>query len=380
MKLALFFTRGVSVVTWDNQGLLDREKRIYEEHLKHDSFKKIYWLTYGSSDRKLVEELKKQGKLHKDIEVLPMPKLFNIPKIGSFLYSLLLPFYYKTKLQDCDIYKTNQTDGSWSAVISKKLYKKKLLYRTGFTMSQLENNLKRFNIFIRKCIEITEKIAYQNCNQAIVSSQHDLKYVINKYKVDVSKIHVIYNFIEREKFYDLQQKRKNEIIFIGRLSEEKNIFNLIQACDKAELKLSIYGFGYQKEKIEEFILNNNYNARILGKISNDIVPDILNSVKYFALVSVYEGMPKALIEAIACGCICVGTDVDGINEVVTKNSGILAKGISSDEIYIALLKAKKLSNIELRTLKRNMDDMINSYFTLENIIKKERKIFMELMN
>ena len=94
MVLTLFFTRGVSLELWLNRGLFDREKLIYEEHLKQGNLKKVYWITYGSNDLKLSNQLKKDKRLNPNIVVVGMPKLFNLPKIGSYLYSLLIPFLY----------------------------------------------------------------------------------------------------------------------------------------------------------------------------------------------------------------------------------------------------------------------------------------------
>ena len=89
MILSLFFTRNVSLENWISQGLFDREKLIYEEHIKDNNLEKVYWFTYGSNDHRLSEELKKENRLHENIEIFEMPKFFNIPKIGSFFYSFI---------------------------------------------------------------------------------------------------------------------------------------------------------------------------------------------------------------------------------------------------------------------------------------------------
>jgi len=380
MYLALFFSRGVSLKLWVDKGLFTKEKLLYEEHLNQNNLKKIYWLTYGSEDKELARQLKRKNELHKDIEILQMPKIFNIPKIGSYIYSLFLPFYYKKQLQMSSILKTNQTDGSWSAVIAKKLYNKKLLYRTGFVMSQLENHLKRFNSFTRIIIEWVEKIAYKNCDRAIVSSKHSLKYIIDKYHVNISQIDIIYNYVNRKNFFDFKQIRENKVIFVGRLSEEKNLFNLIKALNKIGLSLEIYGSGYMKKELELFIANNSYNVKLMGNVDNSNLSYILNTSKYFALVSKHEGMPKALIEALSCGCICVGTDVAGINEVIINNyNGILAKNTSSKEILKSFQKAIQLSDVEIGILKSNAQRFVDNYFNLHNIVKQEQNVFEKLL-
>ena len=56
MQLALFFTRGISLKLWFETGLFDREKQLYEEHLRRGHLKKIYWLTYGIDDAELADD------------------------------------------------------------------------------------------------------------------------------------------------------------------------------------------------------------------------------------------------------------------------------------------------------------------------------------
>lgn len=381
MKLALFFSRGVSLKLWIDKGLFDREKLLYEKYLEENIFEKIYWFTYGIDDYKLSLNLKKEGKIHKNVEVIQMPKIFNIPKVGSYIYSLFLPFLQKRYLLFCEVYKTNQTDGSWSAVIAKKLYGKKLLYRTGYTISQLENKLKRYNFLILKSLEFIEKNAYKNSDKAIVSSKHSFYYVVNKYNLEKNNIKILYNFIDRKTFYDFGLNREEKIIFIGRLSSEKNIFNLIKAVSKTNLELDIYGTGYLEKELKDYVLKNCLKVNFKGNVQNSELPKILNGAKYFALVSEYEGMPKALIEGMACGCLCLGTDVIGINEIILPyKTGLLAKNITFTEIERVLTIAINLKNEELNEIKKNTKKYIDENFTLDSIYEKEKNIIKEIIN
>ena len=379
MKLVLFFSRGVSLDLWIEKGIFDREKLLYEQHLKNNTLSKVYWFTYGKDDIKLADKLKKNGQLHQKIEIIQMSSTFNIPKVGSYIYSVFIPFIHSNILKNSDIYKTNQTDGSWSAVIAKKLYNKKLLYRTGFTMSQLENNLKRHNILIRKVIEIVENFAYNNCHKAVVASKHNKAYILNNYKINPTKVEIIYNFIDRDRFYDFNQDRKENIVFVGRLSDEKNIVNLIKASHLANISLDIYGSGPLKHELEKLIENNSFNVTLKGNVPNSELPNIFSKSKYCALVSKHEGMPKALIEGMACGCICIGTNVSGINEVISKDTGILANDISVQEIYISIQKAISLNKDESNNFKNNMAKNINDNFILSSIVDKET-IFLKELN
>ena len=137
MNLLLFFTRGVSLELWEKQGLFDREKLIYEEHLKKKNFKKIFWLTYGHNDLILSKKLKKAKRLHKSIYIIEMPRLFSFSKIGIYIYSLIVPLLYPKIFKNIDLIKTNQIDGAWGAVILKWVYKIPLVARIGYCASQL---------------------------------------------------------------------------------------------------------------------------------------------------------------------------------------------------------------------------------------------------
>ena len=170
----------MSLKLWVDSGLFERERVIYERHLVNNNFKKIYWITYGSKDRELAALLKRNDRLHPDIHICQMPKAFNIPKLGSYLYSFFIPFYYKKILLKSSLLKTNQIDGSWSAVISKLLYKRPLIIRTGYTASQLACNKDKINIRCMK-FKLIEKIAYKISDFTIVSSFHNYKYIMKKY-------------------------------------------------------------------------------------------------------------------------------------------------------------------------------------------------------
>jgi len=368
MKLALFFTRGISLEQWVSQGLFDREKLIYEEHIYQNNFEKIYWFTYGSEDKKISQRLKKEDKLHKDIEVISMPRFFNIPKLGTFLYSLLIPFFYFNILKKIEVLKSNQMDGSWSALITKKIYDKKLVLRTGYTWSKLKEVTEPNSILKIRFIKFIEKMMYKNCDIAIVSSYNNKQYLNQKY--GCKNINVLYNYVDLNRFYDFKNERyEDSIVFIGRLSEEKNIFSLIEASHKCNLNLKIYGNGPLREKLKQYINENRFNSTLMGSVSNSEIPKILNENKYYALVSYQEGMPKSLMEAMACGCVCIGTDTDGINELIEDEvNGFLAKGFNIGAIEVAINTA---INFNQKEILKQATTFSKKYFDIKNIVTQE---------
>ncbi|PWS21349.1 glycosyltransferase, partial [Enterococcus faecium] len=53
----------------------------------------------------------------------------------------------------------------------------------------------------------------------------------------------------------------------------------------------------------------------LGQVAD--MPELLASQRIFVLSTHYEGMPLALVEAMAAGCACIGSDVVGVREVIS---------------------------------------------------------------
>ena len=378
MILSLFFTRGVSLESWLSLGLFDREKLVYEEHLNQKNLDKIYWFTYGSNDNKLSLQLKKEGRLHEGIEVFEMPSFFKIPKIGSLMYSIFLPFYYAKLLGESDVLKTNQMDGSWSAVISKWLYKKKLLVRTGYTLSQLEFSKNKGGIRY-EYYKLIEKFAYKYCDVAIVASNNNKEYLLLNDFLPESNISVVTNFVDVNLFRSLNLKRyKNKIIFVGRLNKEKNLFNLIEAITRTNLTLDIYGQGELKNELKRFAKEKKANINFMGTVPNDELVTVYNQYQYYILPSYFEGMPKTLLEAMACGCVCIGTNVNGINEVI--NDGV--NGYLSDETNFNALEKTMNKIIKLndkRIIINSVKD-IRCNFSLKVITTLEEKIFNGVMN
>ena len=75
----------------------------------------------------------------------------------------------------------------------------------------------------------------------------------------------------------------------------------------------------------------NIQVNFLGRMSNDLMPEIYNRHKVYVICSHYEGNPKTLLEAMACGCAVVGTDVPGIKEIIRHGvTGFLVRKNTED--------------------------------------------------
>ena len=125
--------------------------------------------------------------------------------------------------------------------------------------------------------------------------------------------------------------RKKTIVSVGRLNKQKNQKLLIEAFSEiyekfSEYKLVIYGEGNLRDELESIIRAKQLkNHVLLPGTNNDILKEI-NSASVFVLSSDYEGLPNALIEAMAVGLPCISTDCSpgGARELIKdKENGLL---------------------------------------------------------
>ena len=369
----------MSLEIWLKSGLFFREKAIYEIHLENQNLEEVHWITYGRHDENLAHQLKDEGELNPKIHVHGLPSWFPSGKIGLLIYSFVLPLINWKLFRAVDLIKTNQLDGGWAAVFGKLIYKKPLVLRCGFIQSQLEEKLMRLPYWRIKLMHITEHFLYSFSDIAIVASEHNSEYVQARYKLPKSSIRVIPNFIDVDKFAPQEgmYKEKDKVLFIGRLSVEKNIKSLIEAVASEKLSLDIIGEGDLRDTLKEFARQIGAEVKFLGPCPNFELPSKINQYRYYALTSFFEGAPKTLLEAMACGLVCVGTNTTGINEVIkdTKN-GFLAFGFDQKNISIALRKAIECDHLLLGGRAR---DTILQKHSLETTAYKELTIFKDIV-
>lgn len=125
---------------------------------------------------------------------------------------------------------------------------------------------------------------------------------------------VIYNIVD-EKFYNTEYRDGKDVVSCGRIIPTKNPMLLIRAFQKVhhvfpKTRLCIYGEVETNvdvglpQLIEALGLQDS--VRLMGKTGD--VPRVLSEAKVFVLPSDIEGMPNALMEAMAVGVPCISTD------------------------------------------------------------------------
>lgn len=181
----------------------------------------------------------------------------------------------------------------------------------------------------------------------------------------------------KEDFFNIKRERiPGLIVTCGRLTSQKNHKLLISAfcqvaTDYPEATLEIYGEGELRQQLQTLIDSTQYRKRITLMGATKNIPAVLSKADIFVLSSDYEGMPNALMEAMAAGVACISTDCP------CGGSRML---ISSDK-YKILVPIKNVSALaDVMRLFLNNSDLSNEvgrYLQCRAEQFKPEKIFLD---
>lgn len=137
------------------------------------------------------------------------------------------------------------------------------------------------------------------------------------------------------------------LIFVGRLDQQKNPLLLLEAlriCRRShpDLHLMMVGDGGLRSKVETSIQSAGLqdSVSLLGVRSPAQIAVLLRGADCFVMSSAYEGMPIAVLEALATGLPVVTTDVGEIRLVVQDGvNGAISASQSADALSTALIQA-----------------------------------------
>lgn len=155
------------------------------------------------------------------------------------------------------------------------------------------------------------KIFYKKADGFVFQTRQAMEYFDKRI---IEKSTIIANPIN-EKFMNRKDviDKEDIIITTGSLHEQKNQKLLINAFSKIANKypsyrLEIYGEGVLRGVLEKQINDLNLSEKVflLGKVDN--IEEKLEKAKIFVLTSDYEGMPNALMEAMALKLAVISTD------------------------------------------------------------------------
>ena len=143
---------------------------------------------------------------------------------------------------------------------------------------------------------------------------------IKKYE-DLNSTHIRLGTIAA---VNVRYKGQDYVIKALSLLKEKGFFyeyNIVGGGDQSYLKKIAKKFG-----VEDLV-------HFIGPLPHDQIPEFLYKTDIYIQPSLQEGLPRSVIEALNCGCLCLGSSIAGIPELIDEKYRFKPK----DYVYISQL-------------------------------------------
>ena len=201
-----------------------------------------------------------------------------------------------------------------------------------------------------------------NAKKLLAVSNEIAGLLTKKYGIPQQRILVIGNAYDDKVVQDMAnvrthtERRSKQIVCVANMRPEKDHVTLLEGFKKvaenlSEARLLLIGDGPLREQLEEFCKKNKLsNVRFLGRLPHHIVLENVAKSDVLILTSVEEGMPNAVIEALALGKPVIATKTGGIPEIVEDGyNGLLIPPKSPEHVakalYILLTDEKLYSKL-----------------------------------
>ncbi len=210
------------------------------------------------------------------------------------------------------------------------------------------------------------------------------------------KILRITNFIDTESFFPITRGNRGYlkklkgldnliiVLYSGRFVRRKGVEILLKAWKEASRnrsnsKLLLLGEGPLLNEMKGLTkrIGLTESVQFMGHVSN--VVEFLHMADIFVLPSLQEGMPNALLEAMACGLPVIGTRIGGVVDIIDdRKNGILIEPGNVKSLARAL--GELLENESLRNeLGERAYEKIKREYSLDTVVGKYIQLYSNLL-
>ena len=265
------------------------------------------------------------------VDIISSANTFTIPikrlKNPSFMFSSFLKTKFK---KDKDIVHAHHIAG---ALAMKNVSCKKILSIHGVYSKNIDQLYGKTTSDISKKYE---KTALGLADAITVNSREGYNYYTEMgFNVVQIPNAIDLNIIPKKSTTQFE----NQIIFAGRLSKEKGIEILLETAAQLpdNYHLLIAGSGPLEGKVRN-LADEKINVHYLGYQTKQNLLSLIRGSDLLVQPSLEEGISSTLLEAMACGTCILGSNIEGISEIVENNkSGLLVEPNNSDELLNKIL-------------------------------------------
>jgi len=338
----------------------------------------------------------KGGMLDEEALSIPRVKTFFVPQLVRQISPLrdvpaLYAIFKLLRAEKPDIVHTHSSKAGILGRIAAKLAGVPVIIHTyhGFGFNDFQNAVTK-NIFV-----FAERFAAHLASHFIAVTNEDVakgvkhgigpedKYSIIRSGIDISS----YSSADTDK--DALKKELNiapdekVITTIGPFKPQKNLGDFIKVCalvskEARNARFLIVGDGEQRPLLEELIKKNDLSSKVSLLGWRKDISSILAITDVFAMTSLWEGLPRSILEAMCSGVPAVANAVDGVKEIIQdgRNGFLVEPGdlnkFASKIIYL-LAGAGRAAEMG-----KNGKITVGRQYDINFMVKQQEKLYKKL--
>jgi len=226
------------------------------------------------------------------------------------------------------------------------------------------------------------------CADAVIAPTHEMAQRLAGFGVSQERLHIIPNGIEiaaRERIAPKPRQSRVSLLYLGRLSEEKDPANLLQAMwelkrRNLDVELVLAGAGPERESLEDEVMSLGLAPSVTmpGHVAD--VDSLLASADILVSPSRTECMPNSLLEAMRSGVPVVATNVGGVGEMIRDGiDGLLCP--PQDPAALADAIARLIADPLLaRRLAESARERVAREFNFEKYVEATLALYRRLLS
>jgi len=158
---------------------------------------------------------------------------------------------------------------------------------------------------------------------------------------DASKLKVLNNFLgpvkyEQYQAMDCTAPRQDFYCYVGRLSQEKGIIDLLEVASHLPYRLKVAGGGPLEEELRQRYASCN-NIEFLGMLDAEAVARLLAQARLSVVPSqCYDNNPLSVVESLCTGTPVAGARIGGIPELIDTEGGVAFQPFDKESMTTAI--------------------------------------------
>jgi glycosyltransferase involved in cell wall biosynthesis len=235
------------------------------------------------------------------------------------------------------------------------------------------------------------RVIYRLSTYVVVNSESVRKLLVERDGLPPQKVRVIHNAVDVEQFVGAQPDKQSLLPGVGKntklIAVIANMYSPVKGHDhliaaagtvcriEPEATFLLIGDGPERPKLERQVAGADLSKNVLFLGRRNDIPELLACCNLSVLPSEAEGLPNALLEAMAAGLPVVATRVGGTPEVIEDGvSGLLVAARAPHALAGAILRILRDSKLATRLAQAGQKRM-RTHFSFDRLMAELEELY-----